>query len=357
MGLQSLYQKFDNAIHVLSRRMGAARSFKHYKSLFKTHGIPLVHLSSEQKRQVREIWGKNVRGVGFATHELVLSVTGKFDPYVCPELIFRTKIELAMNNFQLKYGFSEKNYFDKLISGFPMPKTVVRNVNGVLLSEDYKPLSKGEANEIIARYDKLIVKPSIENGCGRSVKLYEKTDYEKIFTEFKKDYLIQEVLTQHESLSRLNESSINVVRVVSLNMNGVASPVNYTLRCGAEGAVTDNYITKDGLGMFVIGVNPDGSLKDTAYHSCGVKITKAPNGQKFSDIVIPNFKAALDMTSRIHEQLPHFGFIGFDVCFDADGSPRIMELNFRGPGVLYYQYANGALLGERTQEVIDTFLK
>ena len=357
MGLRSLYEKFDSYVHVLSRKMGVKASVKHYKKLINEHNIPYKKLSAEQKAEVRKIWGSNLRGIGFATHELVLSVTGRFDPYVCPELIFRTKIELAMNNFQLKFGFSDKNYFDKLAGGYPMPKTVVRNVNGVFLDENYATITKDEAIGIIADYDGVIVKPSIENGFGRSVKLYKNGEYGQIFTDFKKDYLIQEVLKQHSTLSRLNKSSINVVRVVSLNINGKVSAVNCALRCGAEGAITDNFVTKDGRGMFIVGINPDGTLKKEAYHSCGERITVAPNGESFANIKLPNFEKALEMTTKIHEQLPHFGFIGFDVCFDEDGSPRIMELNFKGPGVLYYQYVNGALLGERTEEVINTFLK
>ena len=354
MGLRALYEKIDNKVHIISRRLGAKHSSKHYFNLLKLHNIPIKRLTSEQKKQVKQAWNGYVKD--FSTHELILSVTGRFDPYICSELLFRTKIELALNNFQLKYGFSEKNYFDKLIAGEPMPKTVIRNINGVFLDEDYALLSESQISEILNRYDNLIVKPSIENGCGRSVKLYEKRFFGDIFKDFESDFLIQEVLKQHPFLSSLNESSVNVVRVISLFFNGKAVPVNYTLRCGAQGAVTDNHITKDGRGMFVIGINSDGTLKNEAYHSCGERITKAPNGTEFAGVKLPNFDKVLEMTTRIHSQLPHFGFIGFDVCFDEDGTPRIMELNFRGPGVLYYQYANGPLLGERTQEIIDTFL-
>ncbi len=355
MGLKGIYEKFDSKVHVISRQIGAKKSAKHYFELLKKHDIQLKRLTSEQKKQVNEAWKGQVKS--FATHELVQSVSGRFDPLVCSELLFRTKIELALNDFQLKYGFSEKNYFDKLVSGFPMPKTVVRNINGIFLDENYKPITKEQLKAIIDSYECVIVKPSIENGFGKSVKLYKNGEYDNIFSDFKKDYLIQERLRQHASVSALNESSVNVVRVVSLSLNGVVSPVNYALRCGAAGSITDNHITKDGKGMFVIGVNPDGRLKNEAYHSCGERITVAPNGQAFEKITLPNFKQALEMTTRIHEQLPHFGFIGFDVCFDEDGSPRIMELNFRGPGVLYYQYANGPLFGDRTEEVINTVLK
>ena len=352
--LQSLYKRFDSKVHVISRIMGANKSAKHYFSMLEEHGIPIRRLTAEQKQQVKDVWGDRIKSDCYATHELVYSVTGRFDPRVCPEMLFRKHIELKMNNFQLKYGFTEKNYFDRLFPDEPMPKTVLRNINGVLLTGDYRPVSLEQAQQIIAGYDKLIVKPSMENGVGRGVNLYTQGQYEQIFKDYKRDYLVQEVLKQHSSVSALNESSVNVVRVISLSLNGKVSPVNCTIRCGA---ITDNLVTEDGRGMFAIGVNWDGTLKDEAFFSCGERITVAPNGQNFAGVQLPNFDKALEMTTRIHEKLPHFGFIAFDVCFKEDGSPCIMEFNIRGPGVLYYQYANGPLFGERTQEVIDYYCK
>ena len=353
--LKGLYQKFDGYVHVLSRKMGANSNCKHYFDLRKSQNLPIIHLTKEQKAEVDKAWNGHVSD--YRTHELVLSASGRFDPYVCSELLFRTNLELALNNFQLKYGFSEKNYFDKMFPEIPMPETVVRNVNGVYLDNNYRALTKEQAMNIIAENDCVIVKPSIENGFGRSVELYTPECYACIEQNFKHDFIVQKRLTQYAPIAALNSSSINVVRVVSLSLNGKVSAVNCTLRCGASGAITDNSITKDGHGMFVIGVNEDGSLKEEAFYSCGEHITCAPNGNPFAGLQLPNWEKALQLTQHIHEALPHFGFIAFDVCFDEDGSPRIMEFNIRGPGVLYYQYANGPLFGNRTEEVIQAFCK
>ncbi len=357
MGFRTSYDNLERQLQVLSRRIGAEKSAKHYESLRKSQGLPYLHLNSEQKNQVRDVWNGRVKQ--FKTHDLLLSVTGKFDPYIMSELLFRTDIEIKLNsNFKIKYGFTDKNYFDRLvIPKGVMPKTVLRNINGVLLDSDYRPISKEQATELMKGFQKLIVKPSIESGFGKSVSLYKNEDFGEITKDYQKNFIVQEVLEQYEGVSVLNPTSINVVRVVSLSLNGKVSPVNYALRCGAAGSITDNQITKDGRGMFVVGVNKDGTLKDEAYYSCGEKISVAPNGQIFAGMKLPNFSQALELTTQIHESLPHFGFIGFDVYFNKDGSPGIMELNIKGPGMLYYQYANGPLLGERTQEVIDTFCK
>ena len=228
--LQSLYKRFDSKVHVISRIMGANTSAKHYFTMLQEHNIPIRKLSAEQKEQVKAVWGDRIKSNCYATHELVYSVTGRFDPYICPEMLFRTHIELKMNNFQMKYGFSEKNYFDLMFPDEPMPKTVLRNINGVFLDSDYRPVNQDEIQQILAQHEKLIVKPSIENGVGRGVKLYQKTQYQEIFKHFKQDYLVQEVLKQHSSVSALNPSSVNVVRVISLSLNGKVSPVNCALR-------------------------------------------------------------------------------------------------------------------------------
>ncbi len=353
--LQKLYERFDDRVHVLSRKMGADHSAKHYFDMLKQNGMLIRRLTAEQKQQVQQVWNGKVES--FDTHELVLSVTGRFDPYICSEALLRTNIELRLNTAKLKYGFSDKNYFDKMFPNIPMPKTIVRNINGSFLDSDYRPLRDDEVMALLTPYDKVIVKPSIENGVGKGVRLYRREDFAKITREYSRNYLIQQVFCQHETLSSLNESSVNVVRVVSLNLNGNVSPVSCALRCGATGAVTDNSITKDGRGMFVVGVTPRGTLKDKAYFSCGESMTVAPNGRVFADLALPNFEQALALTKRIHEQLPHFRFVGFDVCFAQDGEPTIMEFNIRGPGVLYYQYVNGPLFGNRTQEIIDTFCR
>lgn len=352
--LRKIYERFDERVHILSREMGARTSAKHYFEMLKEHNIPIRRLTVEQKKQVQDLWHGQVKC--FDTHELAYSVTGCFDPYICSEMLFRTKIELQLNNFQLKWGWSDKNYFDFYFPSEPMPTTVLRNVNGTFLDHNFRPIASEEALKLLNQYDKLIVKPSIENGFGRSVKLYQNGEYEQIFREFRQNYLIQELFVQHESVSVLNPSSVNVIRVISLNLNGKVAPVNCALRCGSAGSIADNHITPDGRGMFIVGVEKDGTLKDKAIYSCGEWISQAPNGQEFAGKVLPNFDKALEMTTRIHEQLPHFGFIAFDVCLAEDGTPAIMEYNIKGPGILYYQYVNGPLLGDRTQEVIDTFL-
>lgn len=355
MNFRSVYKKFDNAMIVVSRKMGAKSSAKHYFKLLKQHNIPIKRLTKEQKKAVDDFWGKK-NGKNYATHELVLSATGRFDPKICEEKLFRTEIELKLNRFDFKGAWSDKGYFDFLFPDVKFPETVVRNIKGNFYDHDYNIITKEQAIKLLDEIGTFAIKPSLESGCGRGVQLFKKGEgqtLDQLLNEYNSDYVAQKVLSQYAPIAALNPSSVNVIRYISLYINGKVTPVSAALRCGAGGAFNDNCVTPDGRGMFVIGVSEDGVLKDEAYHSCGEKITKAPNGAEFAGITIPNFDRIKQLTTDIHSKLAHFGFVGFDIAIDADGEPVVMEYNIKGPGVLYYQYVNGPLLGDRTDEIAE----
>ncbi len=353
--VRNLYHALQIQLKNWSEKFKSRSAFAQAKQQLRAVGIPLRPLTTEQKKQVNEVWNGRVRD--FSTHELVFSATGIFDPYVCSELLARTVIDPVLNPSNLRMGMSDKNYFDRLFPDVPKPETIARNVNGSWLDKNYCPITETEALTLIREHEQVFVKPSLDSGGGKSAALFRRETVEEIVKQYPKNCIVQKVFRQHASVAALNPSSVNVVRVVSLHLNGRATPVNCALRCGATGAVTDNFTTKDGHGMIVIGVNPDGTLKDKAYFSCGESITVAPNGYSFAGLQLPNFEKMLEMTTRIHEQLPHFRYMGFDICFAEDGTPTLMEYNIRRPGVLYYQYVNGPLFGDRTEEIINAFCK
>ncbi len=355
ISMTGTYRALGKRMDRLHEWLIVRRGYRRYCALFKQNGIPLRRLTAAQKKQVNEVWNGYVKD--FTTHELVLTATGKFDPYICSEIAVHIDIGRSLNNADMSRGMCDKNYFNRMFPEIPMPKAIVRNINGLWLDKDYCPITTQEALALMQQYDQVFVKPSLDGYSGRGAGLFKREQVQDIFNLYPKNCIVQEVFRQHETLASLNPTSVNVVRVVSLSLGDKVTPVNCALRCGAAGSVTDVSITKDGHGTIIIGVNSDGTLKDKAFFSCGESVTVAPNGCEFAGLQLPNFDKALEMTTYIHERLPHFRHIAFDICFAEDGTPTLMEYNIRRPGVLYYQYANGPYFGERTQEIIDTFCK
>lgn len=325
--------------------------------LQKSHHLPSYKLTKQDKQAANNVWHGVISKKGFTTYRLIATATGAFDPYVCSKLVLNKYILPYINAQDMISAFSDKNYLDLFLPNEGTPKTILRNINGSYLDSNYQPIDATMVNALLEPYDSVIVKPSINSGGGRSVKRYNKEDYAHIPKTFGKNYIIQEPLVQHASLAALNPSSVNIVRIVSLSLNGVVSPVNCSARFGEAGGITDNTVTKTGRGMCVVGLNPDGTLKERGYYLCGAYTTTGTTGIPLNQIQIPHYDTVLEMTTRIHKQLPHFGLIGFDICFNEEGTPLIMEINLKVPGMICYQYANGPLFGDRTQEVIDTFCK
>jgi len=352
MNKKQIVDKAMDVFHIINRRNLVRKSNKKYFKMLRENNIPIKKLSDEQKRKVDEIYRKYRFKYSYLTHELVYSVTGKFYPEVVPEDMFRTEIEIYLNDFDSKYVLTDKNYFDVFMNDVRFPVTIVRNIEGVFYDRKYNVISEKEAEAIVAKYEKVVFKPSVENGVGKGVSLIE-TDKENPFKSGKKNYMIQEVLKQHKALSALNESSVNVCRIGTMFIGDKVHIVTAALRIGAVGAFTDNSILKDGKGMLVVGIDKNGKLREKGYHSCGVSSETTPGGVRFKGYEIPEFEKMTEIARKAHSMYPRLKFIAWDFTVDADGEIICMEYNARGPGVLYYQYANGPLFSNHAQEILE----
>lgn len=349
-----LFDKLEQQATILNRKRMVNKTLKKRKDLLKKYGVPTRKLSQSQIEEIKKVYNNKIND--FTTHEMIYSITGKFNPYICPERLHYSKLDIILNEKKTCHIWSDKNYSDKFFPNVKMPITIVRNIRDNFYDADYKLISKEEAINKISKYDKVCMKPAIGR-AGQGVRLVDVAkDLNQEINTSPPDYIVQEVLDQYEPLKKLNPTSVNIVRVCTVFLNGKVSVVSATLRCGAKGAFNDNSITADGKGMFCIGVDLEtGKLSDIGYYSCGVSLDKAPNGEDFAGIHLPNFEKAKEIAKSMHSQMPFAVFIGFDVAFDSKGEPTIMEFNLTAPGAFYYQLIGGPLFGDRTPEIIEKY--
>lgn len=354
MDMKRLFEKFEQKMTSLNRSRYISKEIKKRVSFLKMYGIPIKKLSETQKDEVRKVYKNKVKD--FSTYELIYSIKGEFNPYIFPEKLHFSKFDLILNDKKTCHVWSDKNYANKFFPQVKFPVAIVRNIHGNYYDAEYRLITREEAIEKVSKYSKVCIKPSV--GCsGQGVSLVDvEQSLENEFKNRKSNYIVQEVLEQYEPLKRLNPTSVNIVRICSVFLNGRVSVVSATLRCGAVGAFNDNSITADGKGMFVVKVDlQDGKLSDVGYYSCGVSLDKAPNGEMFAGIQLPNFEKALKIVTDMHSQMPFATFVGFDMAFDINGEPTVMEYNLTAPGVFYYQLVSGPIFGNRTQEILDKY--
>ena len=318
----------------------------------KESGIPKLKLNSSQKAEIDKIYKKYGYKYTYDTHILAYSVTGKFDARILPEDMYRSNLELKLNNVDQKFVMSDKNYFELYMPEVKFPEVIIRNIDGVFYDTDRNMITKEEAEKLISEHEKVVLKPSVDNGFGKGVELIE-TGKINATERSGKDYLVQKLILQHPALSEFNESSVNVVRIVTMFIGGKVFPISAAFRFGGEGAFADNSVTKDGRGMTVVGIDNDGKLKENGYFSCGILVKETAKGIGFLGKEIPKFKEMIDIAIKQHSKFPTIRIVGWDFTVDRDENVVVVEYNIKYPGVLYYQWVNGPLFGDRTEEILD----
>ena len=356
---ENIWYSIDEKVMSMYRQYCVKANEAHYRKLFRQNGIKVRKLTGVQKKEINDLWKGKVRD--FSTHEFYYTVTGEYNPLVCSEMLFRKDLEPMFNNQNLKRAWGDKNYLERFVPGAPFPHAYLRAVGGGgqtnYYDENDRLITKEAAVRILKGLERFVIKPSIDNGLGKGVKICEAgCDIDALFNTYKSDFVVQEVIRPHSSIAKFGPKAAGIFRVTTCRMSGASRFLSASLRINEADVPNDNYISKDGRGMVVIGANNDGVLKNKGYYSCGVAIEQSANGETFGGTVIPSFELMKETVVRASEKLGHFGFAGWDVTIDQNEKPVILEYNIRAPGVLYYQYTTGPLFGEYTDEIIRTLL-
>lgn len=144
----------------------------------------------------------------------------------------------------------------------------------------------------------------------------------------KKDYIIQETVVQHATLSAINPAAINTLRIDTYTPRGEKSRVMSALvRFGRLGYVVDN---QSGTSGFFIAVD----LKTHQLRGPGIQLTASGNAlvthhpdteEVLDGVLIPYVDEAIALVNRAAD-LVEDRLIGWDVCIGVDG-PIIIEGN------------------------------
>ena len=252
-------------------------------------------------------------------------------------------------------AYADKNNYSKILPGFRQPETVVKNRNGVFFDPDEKVITREEAVErCVSQKSPCIIKPTLDSGCGKNVNLLDGGGREcvmKQFGAYGADFIVQKKMRQHAVLDQLNESSLNTMRIVSYRaLDGRI----YTLkdktfiRVGNKGSVRDNI----GSGGGMCQVFDDGFMNDNVvrYHTMKKESAKFLWGVE--NVRIPSFDKALQFVKILHEQLPYFDLVGWDVGIDVKGDPFFVEYNLP-PEVCVTQQGCGPFFGDFIDEIME----
>lgn len=243
--------------------------------------------------------------------------------------------------------YEDKNYMDFFLHEFmKMPNIIIRCINGNFYDKRYKLLSKEEVYNILNGYEELILKYSVGSRQGKGVQRITANDYKNI-GGYGKNFVVQEILKQHKLLSVYNDSSINVVRITTLNLRGKVEILSGVLRIGAPGALRD-LESKDGVNCRIVGIDDKGFLKGQALDYNDLVIYKDIFGKEIKGS-IPFYEEMKTAVIGAHQKFSKFGIIGWDLSVDENGELVCIEYNVGCPAILSAQILNGPIFGKITK--------
>ena len=311
-------------------------------------------INSVYRKLVREMWGRHINS--FIEYGLFKKHCG-FDSRFMTHYCYLPIIAHKLNNYHYTKLFEHKSLQGHIVKGaLKSPYCFVRCIDKEYYNNNMNQISRQQAIENCLKQKCLIVKNSVDSSGGKSVEklvLEEHKDkqkeIERVFTERCHDFVIQECIKQHPSLAKFNETSINTFRVTTLYLNGTFSVLSIVLRIGKQGMKVDNW----GAGGIIIGISPTGQINEYGYD---IKLNKFYNynGITYKDEVIEQIPSLLKIIEDAHKnQFSLCKFIGWDICFNQNNEPIIIELNSSQPGIIGEQLCTGPIFGDRTMEVID----
>lgn len=333
----------------------------HFKKEIKAinNQILTKELSLQQKREIKDYFSNfGFSHINTDWHKFYLRIHSKFNKKYIPKDIFYSKIEPALNRTSMYPAYLDKNLMSKLFVFVKQPKTIIKNISGFYYSNQDELIDLLKAVDICSQFSKFVIKPSINSGGGRNVRLFkniisEEVGYENsirdLLNSYRKDFIVQEVVVQNEKMSLLNDSSINTLRIMSFLKGKKVQIISSVVRVGRLGRFTDN----NSSGGISCGIISNGILKKIGYSEIGKIHYNTDNGCVFDSFRIPNYNKIIFAVKKMHEVMPNFRLISWDLAIDNTNNIVLIEFNLEFQGIDIHQLNNGPLFGNLTEDILN----
>lgn len=313
-----------------------------YKNMINNYEY-IKPLSSTQKKELKKEWGRYAKSKSFLILNQYISENEKISDYI-PMEYYLFKLDPYLNKYEAKF-VDDKNYYDLLFPDIRQPKTILRQINGILLDDKYNVVTNNDLLNIVSKYDRIVIKEATFSVGGHGVYFWTSNEGKDKFLKkmsVSNNTIAQEFVTQHEVMGKLNKSSINTLRIASLFVDGETHIITQFVRMGCVGELVDNVSS----GGMYCGIDENGCLKEYGYDHLGMPCKVHPSGIVFKDFVIPNYKECIEIVKRLTPRMSNLSKLqSWDIAISENEKPLLIEPNFAYPDILVNQIACGPLFG------------
>jgi Sugar-transfer associated ATP-grasp len=345
--LEKLAENFIMKLVLLQIRIEAHRQ---RKVVVKRKGKSVLnrHVKRTIKEYAKQRFGKTAYWPYLA---LYTEIRGEFIKGWLPYDYYRFVLLPKINPKPSMYLSTQKTYDYRLFGEFAIRPLFIF-VSGMFFNTTMEIVEKSRVKKFFSDYNDIIVVKEDSGYGGKQVRIIPSAAFiiEELQTD--KNYIIQPYIKQYKILNDLYPESVNDFRVLTyLKTDGSVTVIFVALRFGADGLKVDNVTSGGSCLYFDLNGNPS----KTSYDDLGFPLSdKHKNtGFLFSNITIPTFQVMLEKCKNAHKKYPYTRLIGWDVCIDSSGDPKLLEWNTNNMEFSSFDAKFGPLWPDDNE---DTFL-
>jgi len=321
---------------------------------FKSHVMADGFNYKAHKRELSAYYQERGFKVSMMFDDYFSSLNGiHSDRYLSMDLYYFYVIP-ALNRYDFKDAYLDKNIYSILFPNIKQPASIVKNIHGHFYHNG-EEITIDEAVAMVGQTgEELMIKPTVEtcNGVGvEQITDLTPSNVKSLFLDYEFNFIVQEKVTQHPSLQQVNPTSLNSMRLYTYRRaDGTYAYLHpYAhLRFGGKGAIKDNVSQGGGTCL----IHEDGLVDDRVYRFKSMTVSSLYEETGVKNLVIPAYDKVIETLKKMHQRLPYFDFVGWDVTVLPSGEPLLIEFNLV-PSVEGPQMMAGPMFGEFLDEVID----
>ena len=289
--------------------------------------------------EVHNLTGKNRLGVLTDVVKCGLKYGAGFNDYLLCEFYKLTDEQRAtyvtrkVNNDLVRI-LNDRDYYHFFDNKSEFYTTFAKYIGRQWL--DFGNATEKEFLEFMKDRDTVIVKPDSSSG-GFGVDKFFKLDFpsmDAMYKKFRADHIgvIEDVLQQHEDLNKLNPSSINTLRIVTILNESGPHIVYAHIRIGNSDRPVDNLHSG---GMFAPIDLDKGVIQYPAYDKARHTYTEHPRTHtQIQGFAIPYWEEAKAMCLEASQVVPQMRYVGWDVAITPNGPVFVEGNNLPGYDIL-----------------------
>lgn len=338
------------------------RRFEYGEHLIKNYTPNGIPISESDKEEIDAFWDQFLRPelrdqlVDYRFYDIFKNLN-KGKPYrlsyYIPDTFYYAYVDEFFSNPQHSGPCDAKNLYDLYFHDINRPKTIFRKVDVFLLDSDYNSISLKEAIAKCKDEGEVVLKIAKFSSGGHGVIFWNSAaDCEEKLVDFlhsSKNVICQEVIKQHPSLSVLNPSSVNTIRLFTFAFKNEIYMLSGFIRFGGKGSRVDNSHS----GGLACGLESDGRLKATAFDLSANRYDYRPEGKSLDQIVVPNYEKCVEIATHLARRCVTISsMISWDFAINEKSEPVLIEIGTSFGGLNFHQICNGPIFGDMTEEVV-----